>query len=174
MRKAMELEPLSLIQGANFAGVLMYARRYDEAIAQARKTVDLDPTFFGGKSWLCHSLIAAGKYEEALSIAEPTSTTDNPFLSDLGLGYALSGRRQDAEKILDRWKDAESRRYTMNYLVAILYATMGDKDAAFAQLEKAYQNHDWFLQRIKVDPMADPLRNDPRYDAIVKRLNFPQ
>ena len=62
----------------------------------------------------------------------------------------------------------------MNYLVATGDGALGDKDAAFAELEKAYQNHDWFLQRIKVDPSVDPLRDDPRFDAIVKRLNFPQ
>ena len=174
MKKATELEPLSLIQGANFAGVLIYARRYDEAIAQAQKVVDLDPGFFGGKSWLCHSYIAAGRYSEALAIAEPTlSSTENPFLSDAGQAYAMSGQREKALAVAARWKEAETRKYTMNYLLAMLYAALGDKNAAFAELEKAYQNHDWFLQRIKVDPLADPLRGDPRFDAIVKRLNFP-
>jgi TolB-like protein/Tfp pilus assembly protein PilF len=173
MRKAMELEPLSLMQGANFAGVLMYARRYDEAIAQAQKTLDLDPQFFGGKSWLCHSYVAAGKYAEALAIAEPTLASENPFLSDAGLAYARSGQREKAIAIVNRWKEAEQRRYTMNYLVATLYGALGDKDAAFAELEKAYQNHDWFLQRIKVDPIMDSLRDDPRFDAMVKKLNFP-
>ena len=62
----------------------------------------------------------------------------------------------------------------MNYWFAMSYAALGDKDAAFAQLEKAYQNHDWFLQRLKVDPFADPLRDDPRFDEIVKRLKFPE
>jgi TolB-like protein len=173
MRKAMDLEPLSLIQGANFAGVLMYARRYDEAIAQAQKTLDLDPQFFGGKSWLCHSLVANGQNAQALAIAEPTLGTENPFLSDAGLAYAHSGQPEKAIGIVNRWKEAEQRRYTMNYLVATLYGALGDKDAAFAELEKAYQNHDWFLQRIKVDPMMDPLKGDPRFEAIVKKLNFP-
>jgi hypothetical protein len=62
----------------------------------------------------------------------------------------------------------------MNYWVAVIYAALGDKDQAFAELEKAYQNHDWFLQRIKVDPYMDPLRADPRFDEMVKRLNFPE
>jgi hypothetical protein len=61
----------------------------------------------------------------------------------------------------------------MNYWVAVLYAALGDKDAAFAELEKAYEAHDWFLQRIKVDPFMDPLRDDPRFNALVRRLNFP-
>ena len=84
------------------------------------------------------------------------------------------GEREKALAIIAHWKEAENRRYVLNYLVAQAYAALGDKDAAFVELEKAYQNHDWFLQRIKVDPMMDPLRDDPRFDAIVKRLNFPQ
>jgi len=173
MRKATELEPLSLMQGANFAGVLMYARRYDEAIAQAQKTLDLDPQFFGGRSWLCHSYVAAGQNALALAIAEPTLVSENPFLSDAGLAYARSGQREKALGIVNRWKEAEQRKYTMNYLVATLYGALNDKDAAFAELEKAYQNHDWFLQRLKVDPMMDPLRDDTRFDAMVRKLNFP-
>lgn len=173
MRKAMELEPLSLIQGANFAGVLLYARRYDEAIAQAQKTFDLDPGFFGGKSWLSHSYNAAGKYAEALVIAEPTLNSESPFISDAIIAYAKSGQRDKALGLIERWKQAEKQKYVMNYWFAMSYAALGDKDAAFAQLEKAYQNRDWFLQRIKVDPFADPLRDDPRFNEMVKRLKFP-
>jgi len=173
MKKAMELEPLSLIQGANYAAVLMYARRYDGAIDQAQKTLQLDPNFFGAKTWLCHSLIADGKYADALAIAEPTLNSENPFLSDAALAYAGTGQREKALAIVDHWKEAEKRRYVMNYLVAMSDAALGDKDSAFAELDKAYQNHDWFLQRLKVDPLADPLRDDPRFDAMVKRLNFP-
>lgn len=174
MKKATELEPLSLIQGANYAGVLIYAHRYDDAIAQAQKTLDLDPQFFGGKSWLCHSYTADGKYAEALAIAEPTLNSENPFLSDAAIAYAKTGQRAKAMAIIDRLKEAEKTRYVMNYLAASMYGALGDKDAAFAELEKAYQNRDWFLQRIKVDPMMDPLRDDPRFDSMVKRLKFPE
>lgn len=61
----------------------------------------------------------------------------------------------------------------MNYWVAITYAAIGDKEAAFAELEKAYQNHDWFLQRIKVDPFMDRPRDDPRFADLVKRIGLP-
>jgi len=174
MRKATELEPLSLIQGANFAGVYIYARRYDDAIAQAQKVVDLDPTFIGGKSWLAHSYTADGKYAEALTIAEPTLNSNNPISSDAAVAYAKTGQREKAIAIIDRLKEAEKSRYVMNYLLATMYGALGDKDAAFTELEKAYQNRDWFMQRLKVDPMMDPLRDDPRFGAMLKRLNLPQ
>jgi TolB-like protein len=174
MRKAMELEPLSLIQGANYAGILLYARRYDEAIAQGQKTFDLDPRFFGSQSWLSHSYSAAGKYADALILAEPSLNSESPFISDAIIAYAKSGQQDKALALIDRWKEAEKQKYVMNYWFAMSYAALGDKDAAFAELERAYRNHDWFLQRIKVDPFADPLRDDPRFDEMVKKLKFPE
>ncbi|HYJ90381.1 MAG TPA: hypothetical protein VEV84_03665 [Pyrinomonadaceae bacterium] len=174
MKIAMEKEPLYLIQGANFAGVLMYARRFDEALDQAKKTYDLDPNFIASKNWLCHTYDLKGMYVESLAIAEPSLDSEMPFLADAGYAYAKTGQREKALAVIDRWKEGEKKKYVMNYWVAVTYAALGDKDAAFAELEKAYQNHDWFLQRIKVDPFMDPLRDDPRFDAIVKRLNLPQ
>jgi len=174
MKIAMEKEPLYLIQGANYAGVLMYARRFDEAVVQAKKTFDLDPNFIGGKNWLCHTYAMKGMYPETLAIAEKSLDSDMPFLADAGYVYAKTGQREKAMEIINRWKEAEKRKYVMNYWVAVTYAAMGDKDAAFAELEKAYQHHDWFLQRLKVDPFMDTLHDDPRFNEFVKRLNLPE
>ena len=62
----------------------------------------------------------------------------------------------------------------MNYWVAILYAALGDKDAAFAELEKAYQAYDWNISRLRVDPFMDPLSDDPRFKDLMKRIGLPQ
>ena len=173
MKIAMEKEPLYLIQGANFAAVLMYARRFDEALDQAKKTYDLDPSFIAGKNWLCHAYDLKGMYAESLAMAGPSLDSDMPFLADAGYALAKTGQRKKALEVIDRWKEVEKKKYVMNYWVAVTYAALGDKDAAFAELQKAYQNHDWFLQRIKVDPFMDPLRDDPRFDQMVEKLNFP-
>ena len=172
MKIAMEKEPLYLIQGANFAGVLMYARRFDEALEQAKKTYDLDPNFIGGRNWLAHTYNTKGMYAESLAIAEKSWEADMPFFADAGFAYARTGQRDKALAVIEKWKEREKVRYVQNYWVAITYAAIGDKDGAFAALEKAYKHHDWFLQRIKVDPFMDPLRDDPRYDELVKRLNL--
>ena len=96
------------------------------------------------------------------------------MLVDAAYAYAKTGQRQKAEAVIARLKEAEKTRYVENYWVAITYAALGDKDAAFAELEKAYQQRDWFLPRMKVDPYLDPLRDDPRFADLVKRVGLPQ
>ena len=178
MKRAMELEPLSIMQGANYAAVLMYARRFDQALEQARKTYDLDPNHLGSQNWLCHALNAKGLYSEAILIGERAAADQanilNSFSACLGLAYAKTGQREKSIEIIAKVKEAGKNRYVMSYWTAIHYAALGEKDAAFVELEKAYQNRDWFLQRLKTDPFMDPLRDDPRYADLVKRMNFPK
>ncbi len=174
MKRAMELEPLSLVQGANFAGVLMYARQFDAAIEQAKKTYDLDPNFFGGQNWLAHAYNAKGMYAESLLISEKTFQSDFPFSAQEGYAYAKSGRRKEAEEVIKRLKEDEKTKYVMSYWIAATYAALGERDAAFAELEKSYQARDWFLQRLKVDPFMDSLRDDPRFKDLLRRLNLPE
>ncbi|MEO5858279.1 MAG: hypothetical protein ABIR33_04945 [Pyrinomonadaceae bacterium] len=174
MKIAMEKEPLYLIQGANYAAVLMYARRFDEAVEQAKKTYDLDPEFLGSINWLGHAYAARGMYAEALTMVGKRSESDMPLRAAAGYCYAKMGQREKALANIEQWKEIEKERYVQNYWVAIAYAAMGDKDGAFAELEKAYRNRDWFLQRIKVDPFMDPLRNDPRFKDLLKRMGLPE
>ena len=173
MKRAMELEPLWLIQGANYAGVLMYARQFDAALEQAKKTYELDPNHPGAQAWLCYTLNAKGMYAESLSIAEKSLRTDSPLSGAAAYAYAKSGQRQKAEALIARWREIEKTEYVMNYFVAVTYAALGEKDSAFAELEKAYQARDWFLTRLKVDPFVDSLRDDPRFKDLLKRMNLP-
>jgi tetratricopeptide (TPR) repeat protein len=152
----------------------MYARRLDRAVEQAKKTYDLDPTFFGGQNWLCHTYDARGMYAESLEISEKTIGTSFPLLSATSYAYAKTGRRREAEAVINQLKELEKTRYTINYWVAVTYAALGERDAAFAELEKAYQARDWFLPRLKTDPFMDPLRDDRRFADLVKRIGLPQ
>ena len=176
MKRAMELEPLSIQQGANFAAVLMYAGRFDEALAQARKTYELDPNHIGAQNWLCHALNAKGLSEEAIKVgldAEAKQlTTVNSFNACLGLAYSRTGQREKSLEIVSKLKAAEKTRYVMSYWTGIHYLALGDKQSAFAELEKGFKNHDWFMQRLKTDPFVEPLRGDPRYQEMLKRLNL--
>ncbi len=174
MKKAMDLEPLSLVQGANFAGVYIYARQFDRALDQAQKTYDMDLTLITGQNWMCHALDVNGKYAESLAISEKVSQTNGLLYAALGYAYAKSGRRQEAEAVLVKLNEIEKTKTVSHYWEAITYAALGDKDKAFAELEKAYQARDWFLQRLKVDPFLDPLRDDPRFGDLVKRIGLAQ
>jgi len=174
MNRAMELEPLSLVQGANFAAVYLYARKFDKALDQAKKTYDLDPNLVTGQNWMCHSYDVNGMYAESLAISEKVAQSNRSLLAALGYAYAKSGQRQKAEAVLTRWKELGKTKYVTNYWMAIVYAALGEKEAAFAELEKAYQAHDWFFQRLRSDPFMDPLRDDPRFKDLVRRLGLPE
>jgi TolB-like protein/Tfp pilus assembly protein PilF len=175
MRRAMELEPLSIQQGANYAAVLMYAGRFDEALEQAKKTNELDPTHVGGLAWLAHAYNAKGLFDESLALSQKLeNVTSYQARAQRGISYALSGQRGNALSVVNEWKEVEKTGYTMIYWLAATYALLGDKDAAFAELEKSYRARDWFLQRLKTDPFMEPLRGDPRYTEMLKRLNLPE
>ena len=174
MKRAMELEPLSLQQGANFAAVYMYARQFDLAVEQARKTYDLDPSFLGGQSWRCHTYNAKGMYTESLLISEKSLQPNVSVLAAAGYAYAKNGRRQRAEEVINKWRETAKTQYVMAYWIAVTYVALGEKDAAFAELEKAYQEHDWYLPRLKTDPFMDPLRDDPRFKDLVRRIGLPE
>ena len=75
--------------------------------------------------------------------------------------------------MIKEWREAEKLDYVMIYWLACTFAQLGDRDAAFAELERSYKARDWFLQRLKTDPFMEPLRGDPRYPAMLKRLNLP-
>ena len=174
MKRAMELEPLSLQQGANFAAVYLYARQFDLALEQAKKTYELDPGQIGAQSWLQYAYNAKGMYAESLSMSEKISRSDYVFFGQRGYALAKTGRRQEAEEVLKSWRELAKTRYVMSYWIAVVYAALGNKDAAFAELEKSYQQREWFVPRLKTDPFMDPLRSDPRFEDLVKRIGYPQ
>ncbi len=178
MKRAMELEPLSIQQGANYAGTLIYARRFDDAVEQATKTNELDPNHVGAQNWLCHALNAKGLYEDVIAMGEKTSSTRDSGVTSLfaclGFAYAKSGQREKALATIAKAKEMEKSRYMGNYWIAVIHAGLGEKDAAFRELETAFRNRDWFIQRIKVDPYMDPLREDPRLNEFIEKLRFPE
>lgn len=90
------------------------------------------------------------------------------------IGVARSGRGERGEEIVKRFEEIGKTEFVVPYRVAALHVALGNRDEAFAWLEKAYQAHDWHLHRLKVDPQFAPLRDDPRYNAMLKRLNLPE
>src|SRR5262249_30332184 len=131
----------------------------------------------GSRNWLCYTLNMKGLYIEGQTLAEKALQEDparlNLTSACLGLAYAKTDQREKALDVIAKVKEGAKERYVMAYWIVAQYGAFGDKDAAFAELETAFQNHDWFLNRLKIDPFMDPLRGDPRFDEMVKRLGLP-
>jgi serine/threonine protein kinase/Tfp pilus assembly protein PilF len=177
LKRAVELEPLSLIINANLAALYMYARQNDRALEQARKTYDLEPGFVGGRNWLGIVYNANGMYTEAIALGEKllqNNPTNQVFLYIAGYGYAKAGRKREAEEILKRWQEIAKTQYALHYFIASTYTALGERDKAFAELEKAFEERDFFLPRLKVDPLIDPLRDNPHFADLVRRIGLPQ
>ena len=176
-KRSLELEPLDLNHGANLSGLYFYAGRYDEALEHAKQVHSLDANFIVGRWALSQALIEKGMFDEAIELNEKGLRADpsNPvFLRFAGIAYARAGRRQDSERIISKFKEMAKTEYVMSYHIALIYSVLGDKDKAIAELENSVLEHDYLLPRIKVEPFLDPLRDDPRFDRIVKQLNFPE
>jgi tetratricopeptide (TPR) repeat protein len=90
----------------------------------------------------------------------------------LGHAYGASGKRDEALRTLDQLKEISEQRYVSAYAFAILYAGLGEKDQALQSLEQAYQNHDWMIARLKIDPLLESLRSDPRFTDLVRRVGL--
>ncbi|PWT88215.1 MAG: hypothetical protein C5B55_13490 [Blastocatellia bacterium] len=176
MERAVELEPLSMINNAVLTSASIYARKYDKALAQGRNVFDLDPTFPLARHWLGMALIANGKYDEAITVARQVSP-DSPFgwvfVNVIAQAYAKQGKRTEAEQQISLLRELAKTRYVRSYYLASIYATLGDKDKAFAELERSFDERDCYLGRMSVDPFMDPLRDDPRFKNLLKRMNLP-
>ncbi len=174
-KRALELDPLSLIINASLANRFYHARQYDQAIQQFEKTLELDEHFWGGHM-IGLPYEQKGMYEEAISEFQKAASfleNDPETLACLGHAYARSGRRDKAQKVLDELKESSKRRYVQSCDVALIHVGLGENDVAFRLLEKAYTERDESLVIIKVDPRLDPLRSDPRYTDLLRRMGFP-
>ena len=177
VKRALELEPLDLNMGANLAWLYIFARKNDLALEQARKAYEMEPAFPVARWMLGEAYELNGMHDESIALNEQmlkTDPTSQYALQVAAFSYARSGRRREAEEVAQRLKDLRKTQYVMSYRVASAYAALGDRDQAFAELDRAFAEHDWQLQRIKVDPLMDPLRDDPRFREMIKRLNLPE
>lgn len=175
MQRAQELDPLSLIINANLGKVYFNARRYDEAIEQLRKTIEIDQSFFVAHHYLGSAYAMKGDYAAALSAyqkAHQLNESDPHVVALMGRLYAISGRKAETQKMLGRLKSIAGERYVADYSIALVYAALGDKDQAFALLEKSYRDHSVDMLTLHYDPLIDNLRSDPRFADLVRRVSL--
>jgi len=173
LKLAAGLDPLSLIINADLGRAYYYARQYDHGIKQEEQTLDMDPHFWLSHINLGRSFIQKGMHTQALSEllkANEASPDNSEVLSFLGFAYAAVNQVKEAEKILDQLRERSKLRHVPPYHFAILYAGLGDKDAAFEWLERAFERHAVDLFTLKVEPMFDILRSDARFADLLRRV----
>ena len=175
--RARELDPFSLSISAQRGFLLENARRYDEAIEQLRAVIRMDPDHYQTYWILGHTYAANGQHQEAIAASEKAvelSERTPGALGILGLAYGLANRRAEANKILEELLKLNESRYVTPAALVNVYIGLGDKDQAFAWLEKAYQEKSNFVTYLKVFPIVDPLRSDQRFVDLVRRMGLPE
>ncbi len=161
MRRARDLDPLSLVINTNLGAALLRARRFDEAIAQLRKTVALDGRFGYARQTLGMALELKGQIPEAIAEYQAAIALDpSPtYLSLLGHVYGTIGRKDEATKLLGQIQDIGKSRYVDPYYLALIHLGLGDREAALTALEKSFEELNGnTLEYIRTDPFLDPLR----------------
>ena len=176
IRRARELDPTSLVINAWYGRILLLTGQVDQSIDQLKKTLELDPEFILARYRLGQSYVEKQMYNEA--IQEFNQLLKLPRARALGLmglahAYALAGRREEAEKDLGELLELRKGQYISPGQLAIIYIGLGEKDKAFAYLEEANKMHDLSIMRLKVERRFDPLRSDPRFNDLVRRIGIP-
>src|SRR3989441_7325309 len=176
IRRAQELDPLSLPINMTVGWLLCDANRTDEGIDQLRKTLEMDPAFVAAHIRLGYCYERKGAYDGAIAEYKRIFDLGAKSLGIAGLGraYAMAGKRNEAQKALAELQEISKHRYVSRGEIALIYAALGDKDQAFAWLNKAMDEHDLITARLKVDQRFDNLRSDPRFAEMAKRVGLPQ
>lgn len=177
--RARELDPVSLPINNALAGRLLVAGHHDQALAQVRNTLQLDAHFAPAYQTLGWAYLGEGRrrqaveqFQRALQLSGPD---DADLVLDLGFAYAAAGDRQSARKILHNLKRLHARGLASSASIAILYGALGELNEAFAWLQKAYEERDPELTYLQVpNRRFEPLRQDPRFQQMVRRIGFPQ
>ncbi len=173
LKKAENLDPLSLIISADLAEELLIAHRYGEAASQIRKTISMDPFFALGHFVLGEVLVQQQRNQEAVAAFEKAmdlSPGSAAFAANLAYAYAVSGKKDKAAGMLKDLKTRSHGASSGSPEIALVYVGLGDKDQAMVWLEKAYAER--FNPGVLLRPAFDPLRADPRFQDLLRRLGL--
>ena len=173
MKKAEDLDPLSLIINADLAELLVLAHSYDESIRQSNKTIEMDPNFAMAHNQLGQAYLEKDIYGEAvaeLQKAVQLSGGSPTCVANLARAYAASGERSEAIKLLNDLQKRSNSSYSYGSEIATIYASLGDSDQAMKWLEKAFEER--FNPGVLLRPGFDPLRPDPRFKDLVRRVGI--
>lgn len=176
IKKARDLEPLSISINASLGWRLYLAREYDRSIAQLRDTLEMDPSYEWAHLTLGQAYEQKGQYDlaiEQLQRAVELSHSSSLMISALAHAYAVSGNQVRAIKLLAQLGTLSRKQYVSPFYVATVYLGLGKNELAMNWLQKAYADRSNGLVFLKVEPELDPLRSDPRFISLLRKLNFP-
>jgi adenylate cyclase len=179
-KRAVELDPLSLLMNMTPALVFYLARQYERAAEVLQKIIDLEPNFLAAHSVLGNAYAQAAMYEQAmaeyqkvLELSKGVAVVETAMKAVIAHAYARWGKRSKALKLLDEVTKASAQGINVSpYSVAGIYAALGQTGAAFEWLNRAYEQHDLQLVSLKVDPTLDGVRSDPRFPDLVRRVGL--
>ena len=176
VERAQRLDPLSLIIQSASARSYYNARRYEEAIDQARVALDLDSTHARARFWIGMAEEQLGRSDQAIRELKATIQQGGPtsaYLAALGHVYGTNGQRREALRLLRDLETRSKTRYVSPLDLATIRLGLGDTDSALALLSRAVQAHDGALHFLAVDPRYEPLHRDPRFQCLLRRIGFP-
>ena len=167
--------PTDLNKSRDLEGIYLFTGRYDQAIEQARKTIAQDLTSWTSYWNMGMALASKRQFAEAITALEKARTLDNnPSVAGcLGYVYGAAGRPDDARRILSELNMASTNQYVPAYSIAIIHAGLNEKDEAFKFLNRALDDHSYYIVLLKLDPVLDSLRADPRFIDLIKKVNLP-
>jgi len=168
LKRAQELDPLALDISWDIGVSLSFSRQYDRAIEQFQKTIEIDPNFVPAHNGLVQAYQGKGMYDEAIAELKNAKAGG----AQLAYAYAVAGKRDEAQKILDELKELSKQHYVSPFDFALIYVGLGDKDRAFEWLNKTYEENPYRIGFLKVNPRFDSLRSDPRFADLLRRMKL--
>jgi serine/threonine protein kinase/tetratricopeptide (TPR) repeat protein len=177
-KRSVQADPFSPLANFIVGSVLVFTRQWDPAIEQLRSAKELEPTFWFNPCFLGRAYEQMGRMPEAIAEFQSALELDKDnteIWSGLGHAYALSRNRTEAQKVLDHLKNISAHSYVSPYSFAVIYAGLGEKDQAFAWLERAFNERSYFMAvYLPTDARLDSLRADPRFAALQRRVGLPE
>ena len=175
IKKAQELDPLAQVLNTGIGWQFYFARQYDQAIAALKEVLELDKDYVFAHDILGQAYEQKGVLEEAIAESEKAAALSGRrtlSLGTLGHVYATAGKREEANSVLDELKELSKQKYVSAYDVALVCAGLGDTDQTFEFLEKAYDDHNGWLNFLNVEPRFDNLRSHPRFKSLLKKVRL--
>jgi adenylate cyclase len=167
------LDPLSSITNAEVVRELYYGRQYEEAVEEGRKAELVDPEFPRTHFWLGRVYTQLGKNSEALAEAERAGLPDSIVrVTEMAYASARAGKTVQARALVRDLQERSKRGYVPAYDLAVIHLALGENETALQWLQKAYDEHDWALVVLAVEPRLDPLRSDPRFQVLMRKVGL--